>query len=147
MPSLPARFSLDDHTIMFFQQYKKMSLFCKSAGCVADSYLINEAKKMWIDTTTNELVIDNPPAGSLYKTTYNMDADGYFLLQDDCIIIGTEDERSNICYLTKYSLTNLSKCPNVVIKWESANQLSISTACSNGSCTSSEAECKITTEA
>lgn len=147
MPSLPARFSLDDYTVMFFQQYKKMSMFNKASCCVDASFLINEAKKIWIDVGTNELVIDNPPTGTLYKTSYNMDDGAYFLLDQSAIIIGTLDDRNSICYITKYSLTNLTKCPNVVIKWESANNISISTACGNNDCSAPEAVCKVTTPA
>lgn len=147
MPSLPARFSLDTYNIMFFQQYKKMSMFNKGSGAVDASFLINDAKKVWIDEDTNELVIDYPPAGNLYKTSYDMDADGYFMLADNCIIIGTEDSRSGVCYLTKYTLTNLTTCPHVVIKWESTNRISISTACSDGSCTAPASACKVTTQA
>lgn len=147
MPSLPARFSLDDYSVMFFQQYKKMSMFNKAGCCVDASFMINEAKKIWIDVGTNELVIDNPPAGTLYKTCYNMDDGAYFLLDQNSIIIGTQDDRNYICYVTKYSLTNFDKCPNVVIKWESANNLSISTACGNNDCSAPESVCKVTTQA
>jgi hypothetical protein len=147
MPSIPARFSLDDNSVMFFQQYKKMSMYNKAACCVDASFMINDAKKIWIDVGTNELVIDNVPTGDLFKTSYNMDDGAYFMLDQNAIIIGTQDERSGVCYITKYSLTNLTKCPNVVIKWESANNLSISTACGNTSCSAPESVCKVTTEA
>ncbi len=147
MPSLPARFSLDDYSVMFFQQFKKMSMFNKASCSVDASFMINEAKKIWIDVSTNELVIDNPPTGTLYKTCYNMDEGAYFMLDQNAIIIGTQDSRDYICYVTKYTLTNLTKCPNVVIKWESANNISISTACGDGNCSTPEAVCKVTTQA
>jgi|GEM_PF-3532575 len=143
MPSLPATYALADYTILFFKQYKQLALYDKAEGKVTHAHNLTNGRKLSI--SNGELTISATPEGTLYKTTYSMDSDAYVLLENNAIIIGTGDPCGGIAQLTKYPLDDSTNCPNVVLKWEAANRLSVSTACNSG-CSDGSTSCKIVTD-
>ncbi|TND10349.1 MAG: hypothetical protein FD123_597 [Bacteroidetes bacterium] len=142
MPTLPARYAMADSRIVFLKQYKYMAIYRLSDLDVVAVFALNTARKIWIDTSTDELVVDNGSTGSLFKTTFTMNSDAYAELTDGEIIICTGDPTNQIS-LTRFPLTDTTNCPNVCLKWESANSLSVFTACGNESCSVVKSECKV----
>jgi hypothetical protein len=147
MPTLPARYTMGTFTIVFFESYKKLGIYDLSQNKITALHSLVNGRKLWIDTSTNELVIEAAPSGSLYKTSYLMDTCGGTVgLSDSCLIVGTQDVRTLALKATSYPLNEIDSCPNVVLKYEAANSISISTACSDQSCSAAKSACKTTAD-
>lgn len=147
MPTLPTRYAMGSFTIVFFESYKNLGIYDLTQNKVTAVHSLVNGRKLWIDTSTNELVIDSAPSTSLYKTSYAMDTCGGTIgLSDSCLIVGTQDVRTVTMKVTSYPLNNLDSCPNVVIKYEAVNKISISTACADQSCSTARSTCKSTAD-
>lgn len=147
MPTLPARYTMGTFTIVFFESYKKLGIYDLSQNKITALHSLVNGRKLWIDTSTNELVIEATPSGSLYKTSYSMDTQGGTIAITDCaLIIGYGDNRGLALSVTSYQLNEIDSCPNVVLKYEAANSISISTACSDQSCSAAKSACKTTAD-
>jgi hypothetical protein len=147
MPTLPARYTMGTFTIVFFESYKKLGIYDLNQNKVIALHSLVNGRKLWIDTSTNELVLEAAPSTSLFKTTYTMDTQGGTVGVSDCaLIIGYGDNRGIALSVTSYPLNNTDNCPNVVLKYEATNKISISTACSDQSCSAAKAACKTTAD-
>ncbi|MFN8712613.1 MAG: hypothetical protein ACK5Z2_07150 [Bacteroidota bacterium] len=147
MPTLPARYTMGTFTIVFFESYKKLGIYDLSQNKITALHSLVNGRKLWLDTSTNELVIEATPSGSLYKTSYSMDTQGGTIAITDCaLIIGYGDNRGIALSVTSYPLNEIDSCPNVVLKYEAANSISISTACSDQSCSAAKSACKTTAD-
>jgi hypothetical protein len=147
MPTLPARYAMGSFTIVFYESYKKLGIYDFSQKKIIAVHSLVNGRKLSIDTATNELVIEAAPSTSLFKTSYQMDTcGGTFALTECAIVIGTSDERGISLKDTTYPLDQPETCPNVVLKYDSANKICISTACSDQTCSTVRAACKVTTD-
>jgi hypothetical protein len=76
-----------------------------------------------------------------------MDTQGGTIAITDCaLFIGYGDNRGIALSVTSYPLNEIDSCPNVVLKYEAANSISISTACSDQSCSAAKSACKTTAD-
>ncbi len=141
MPTLPVRYPMGQFTIVFFKQYRQLGIFSFETNSITAIHSLTNGRKISIDTSTNELVLDTAPTGTFFKTMYSMD-NASIALSDCCLIVGTGDGRGGTAFTDTYTLTNASSCPTVIIKCDTANQLSISTACGDASCSLPKTECK-----
>lgn len=143
--TLPARYTIGQFSLVFLKQYKYMGIYDTSTGTIIATHSLVNGRKLWVDTSTGELVVDAAPSTSLFKTAYSLDTNGYVFFDNNSIIIGTGDP-SNGVQLTVYPLDNLTDCPNVVIVWDSANHICVKTACGDGGCTIVNSACKVVTD-
>jgi hypothetical protein len=147
MPNLPARYTMGTFTIVFFESYKKLGIYDLSQNKITALHSLVNGRKLWIDASTNELVFEAAPSGSLFKTSFSMDTCGGSVGLSDCaLVIGTYDGRNITNKVTSFPLNEIDSCPNVVLKYEAANKISISTACSDESCSSAKSACKTTAD-
>ncbi len=147
MPTLPARYTMGSFTVVFFESYKKLGIYDLSQNKITAVHSLVNGRKLWIDTSTNELVIDAAPSCSLYKTTYSMDTQGGTIAISECaLIIGYGDNRGLALSVTSYTLNNTDSCPDVVLKYDAANKISVFTACADQNCSAAKSSCKTTAD-
>jgi hypothetical protein len=147
MPTLPARYTMGTFSIVFFESYKKLGIYDFSQKKITAVHSLVNGRKISIDTTTDELVLEAAPSTSLFKTSYQMDTCGGTLALTNCsIVIGEQDGRGISMKDTTYPLTESENCPNVVIKYDAVNKISISTACGDQSCSIVNSACKTTAD-
>lgn len=147
MPTLPARYTMGSFTIVFFESYKKLGIYDLSQNKITAVHSLVNGRKLWIDTSTNELVLEAAPSCSLYKTSYSMDTCGGTVGLSDCaLIIGTYDGRNITNKTTSYTLNNTDSCPDVVLKYDAANKISVFTACADQNCSAAKSSCKTTAD-
>ncbi|MCU0434973.1 MAG: hypothetical protein MUC87_16065 [Bacteroidia bacterium] len=143
MSNLPARYAMGSFTIVFFESYKKLGIYSFSQQKVIAVHSLVNGRKISIDTSTDEFVMEAAPSTSLFKTTYQMDTCGGTIALTDCsIVVGATDGRGISMKDVTYPLTNSETCPNVVIKYDSANTICIYTACGDQSCSIVNSACK-----
>lgn len=135
------RFAMSETRLVFLKYYKYMAIYNMGDNSISTVFNLTTAYKLWIDTSTNELVVGSGST-SLYKTTYTMNSDAYVDLTDTQLIICTGDPGDQIC-IDSFILTDQSNCPNnVSLQWNSNNSLSVYSTCGNEACSTSKAGCK-----
>lgn len=147
MSTLPARYAMGSFSIVFFESYKKLGIYDYSQKKVIAVHSLVNGRKISIDTSTDELVLEAAPSTSLFKTSYQMDTcGGTFALTNCSIVIGEQDGRGITMKTNTYPLNEAETCPNVVLKYEAANKICIYTACGDQTCSIVKAACKTTAD-